>query len=140
MNKIPDEIYQAHTILERYVVIHDTIFKFSWRKAIPIPGIFKPIDYGQHAEELNALASALQQIIITIANKTDIPDVFQKFVAALFETIKFLRDICTRLYHKSEGDLQSYPMNEYKADMARYEDLVNRYHSLGSAVNEYIYK
>ena len=46
MSGIPNEIYQVYSILNRYIVIHDAIFKFSLRKAIPIPGVFKAIDYG----------------------------------------------------------------------------------------------
>ncbi|MFH1821567.1 MAG: hypothetical protein ABH852_03900 [Methanobacteriota archaeon] len=140
MTQIPDEMYQAHTILERYVEIHDKIFKFSWRKAIPIPGLFKPIDYAQHLRELDSLASELKQLVISISSRTEVPDVFHKFIAALLETIQFLRDMCRRLYDKSEGDLRSYTMNQYNSDVATYEELVNKYRLLGSALNEYIRK
>jgi hypothetical protein len=63
MSGLPSEIYQVNSILDRYIVIHDAIFKFSLRKAIPIPGVFKPIDYWQHLRVLDALVSELQEIV-----------------------------------------------------------------------------
>jgi len=41
MPDLPEELIRANEILREYVVIHDAIFKFSWRKTVPIPGIFK---------------------------------------------------------------------------------------------------
>ncbi|HBR16579.1 MAG TPA: hypothetical protein DD725_03070, partial [Deltaproteobacteria bacterium] len=52
--------------------------------------------------------------------------------------MRFLRDMCKRLYDKSQGDLQSYTMDQYKSDVAIYERLVDKYSSLGSALNQYI--
>ncbi|MEK6692627.1 MAG: hypothetical protein AABY44_04285 [Nitrospirota bacterium] len=138
MSELPNEMYQVHSILERYVVIHDKIFKFSLRKAIPIPGLFKPIDYGQHFRELDSLISALEQLAISTSNKAGIPNVFQQYVTALLKTMQFLRDMCRRLYDKSQGDLQSYKMGQYKSDVTRYEGLVEKYRSLGSTLNESI--
>jgi len=101
MAELPSEMYQVHAILERYVAIHDKIFKPSLRKAIPIPGIFKPIDYGQHLRELASLVSALEQLVIATSNRPGVPSVFQQYVTALLKTIQFLRDMCRRLYDKS---------------------------------------
>ena len=140
MTEIPRETYQVHTILDRYISIHDKIFKFSLRKAIPIPGIFKPIDYGQHFRELDSLASELEQLAIPNGRMTGPQEVFQQYVMALFTTIKFLRDICRRLHQKSDGDLQSYTMNQYNADVATYEELVEKYRQIGSTMNESIQK
>ncbi len=140
MTELPDEIYEVHGILERYIAIHDKIFKFSWRKAIPIPGLFKFIDYGQHLRELDSLASALEQLAISKGNRAGVPEVFQQYVTALLKTIQFLRDMCRRLYDKSQDDLQNYTMGQYKSDVTTYEGLVEKYRSLGSTLNEYIRK
>jgi hypothetical protein len=140
MAELPSEMYQVHTILQRFVSIHDKIFKFSLRKAIPVPGIFKSINYVQHFRNLDSLASALEELAISTSDRADIPEVFQQYVAALLTTIKSLRDICGRLYEKSEGDLQSYSKEQYKADVAKYEGLVDKYRQMGSALNEYIRK
>jgi hypothetical protein len=140
MSELPDEMYQVHEILDRYITIHDKIFKFSLRKAIPIPGIFKPIDYDQHFRELGSLVSALEQVANSASNKTGGTNIFQHYVTALLKTIRFLRDMCKQLYDKSQGDLQSYSMQQYKSDVAMYERLVKEYCSLGLALNEYIRK
>jgi hypothetical protein len=140
MSVLPSEMFQVHAILERYIAIHDKIFKFSLRKAIPIPGLFKPIDYGQHFRELDTLVSALEQLAISKSIKAKVPSVFQQYVTALLKTIQFLRDMCKRLYDKSQGDLQSYIMDQYKSDVTTYEELVEKYRLLGSTLNEYIQK
>ena len=139
MSGLPDEIYQSHEILKRYIIIHDKIFKFSWRKAIPIPGLFKPINYGQHAVDLDFLASALEEIITKVDTKADVPDVFVQYIAALLNTIRFLCHMCNRLYNKSQGDLRSYTLDQYNSDMAIYERLVDNYRSLGTVLNQNIY-
>ncbi|MBU4372419.1 MAG: hypothetical protein KKH02_00040 [Proteobacteria bacterium] len=140
MSELPSEMYKVHAILERYVAIHDKIFKFSLRGAIPIPGLFKPIDYGQHHRELDSLVSELEQLATSTSNRDGVPIVFQQYVTALLKTMQFLRNMCRRLYDKSQGDLRSYTMDQYKSDVATYEGLVEEYGALGSTLNEYIRK
>jgi len=133
-----NELYEVHGILDRYIIIHDTIFKFSWRQTIPIPGFFKPIHYGQHVDALNTLISSLDNLSTSVSKNDDAPDVFNQYILSLLETMKFLRNMCSRLYDKSQGDLQSYPMDQYRADVATYERLVEKYHTLGATLNQYI--
>lgn len=140
MSELPSEMYQVHAMLERYVAIHDQIFKFSFRKTLPIPGLFKPIDYGQHFSKLDFLVSELEQLAISTRNRAEVPSVFQQYVNALLKAMQFLRDMCRRLYDKSQGNLQSYTMDQYKSDVASYEGLVEKYRLLGSTLNEYIRK
>src|SRR5437867_946404 len=49
MNFIKTELLQiasdVNRILMSYVAIHDAMFKFNWRHIIPLPFIFKAIDY-----------------------------------------------------------------------------------------------
>ena len=59
MPDLPEELIRANAILREYVAIHDAIFKFSWRKTLPIPGIFKATDFGAHFRDLGRLASEL---------------------------------------------------------------------------------
>jgi hypothetical protein len=140
MSELSSEIYQVHEIFNRYISIHDKIFKFSLRKAIPIPGIFKTIDYGQHFRDLGSLVSALEQIADPASSRAGVPSFFQQYVAALLKTMLFLRDMCKQLHDKSQGDLQSYSMQQYKSDVATYERLVEKHRSLGIALNDYIRK
>lgn len=141
MSGLPNEIYQVHSILDRYIVIHDAIFKFSLRKAIPIPGVFKPIDYGKHLGQLDALVSELQDIAKSTTNITTVQkNVFLQYIVALQDTMQFLRDMCRRLYEKSQGDLSSYTQRQYKSDVNKYEMLVKNYRELGTKLNAVIRK
>ena len=41
----------VNDILSRYILIHDQIIKFSIRKLIPIPGLFKAIPFCTHEND-----------------------------------------------------------------------------------------
>ena len=138
MPEPPYEFYQVHEVLDRYIAIHDDIFKPSWRKAIPIPGIFKAIDYGQHFRDLSSLISALEQIADSENSSAEPLRVFTEYVSALLKTMQFLREMCRKLHEKSEGDLRSYKMQQYKWDADTYKMLVQEYLSLGMALNLYL--
>ena len=122
---------QVHLILERYIAIHEKIFKFSWRKAIPIPGLFKPIDYGQHFVELNSLVSALEELADSANNRAGATSAFQQYVTALLDAMRFLRDMCKRLYDKKQGILKGYTIDQYESDVTTYQGLVAKYRALG---------
>ncbi|MHA2370806.1 MAG: hypothetical protein ACXADX_18485 [Candidatus Hodarchaeales archaeon] len=138
MSKLPSEMYQVHEILDRYLIIHDKIFKFSLSKTILFSGLFKRIDYGQHLRELGSLVYALEQVANSSSKSAGVPNVFRQYVMALLKTMQFLRDICKKLYDKSQGHFQSYTTHQYKSDVAMYRRLVEEYRSLELALNKYI--
>lgn len=135
---LSDEIHTVYGILKKYVTIHDAIFKFSWRKAVPIPGLFKPINYGQHAADLNSLISSLDKLTAGSEIRTGVPDIFSKYILALVNAMRFLRDMCKRLYDLSEGNPQGYTMDLHKSNVAEYEKLVETYYSLGTELNQHL--
>lgn len=135
---LPEELIQAHAILGEYVAIHDAIFKFSWRKALPIPGLFKAIDFGAHFRGLSRLTSELAAISSALKAESGSPEVFHQYTTALLEAVQALREICGRLYEKSQGELSKYSMAEYNADVKKYEGLVRKYRALGVALNRHI--
>jgi len=140
MPDLPDELIRVNAILHEYVAIHDAIFKFAWRKAIPIPGLFKPTDFGAHFKDLSRLASKL--IALSSALKAD-PEALEgtrQYAAALLEAIQALGEICRRFYEKSQGHLSQYPMSEYNADLKVYEDLLNKCQEFGIALNRQLHK
>ena len=47
---------EVNAILDRYVSVHDAVFKFSFRN------LFKPINFPQHRASLDALLPDLHQI------------------------------------------------------------------------------
>ncbi len=135
MPDLPDELIRVNTILHEYAAIHDSIFKFSWRKALPIPGLFKPIDFGAHVKHLSRLASKLGAISSALKADSEPLAGSREYAAALLKTVQALRDICGRFYEKSQGNPGAYPMAEYNADLKAYEGLVNRCQELGVALN-----
>lgn len=140
MPDLPDELIRINAILHEYVAIHDAIFKFAWRKAIPIPGLFKPTDFGAHFKDLSRLASKLTTISSGLQGDSGALEGVQQYAAALLEAVQALRGICGRFYEKSQGHLSKYPMAEYNADLKVYEGLLNKCQEFGIALNRQIHK
>jgi ATP phosphoribosyltransferase regulatory subunit HisZ len=138
MPDLPDELILANAILREYVAIHDTIFKFSWRKTLPIPGLFKATDFGAHFRDLDRLAAKLAATSSALKTKSGSLESSHQYTAALLETIQALREICRRFHEKSQGDLSKYPMAEYNANLKAYEGLMNKCQELGVALNQHI--
>jgi hypothetical protein len=138
MPDLPDELIRVNAILGEYVAIHDAIFKFSWRKTLPIPGLFKATDFGAHFSDLDRLASKLAAISAALNAETESLKGSHQYATALLEAIHALREICRRFYEKSQGDLSKYPMAEYNANLKDYEALVNKCQELGAALNQHL--
>ena len=138
MPDLPKELIRANAILHKYVAIHDAIFKFSWRKALPIPGLFKPTDFGAHFKSLGRLASELAAISSALKAESGSLEGSHQYTVALLEAVHALREICGRFYEKSQGDLSKYPMAEYNADLKTYEGLMNKCQELGIALNRQV--
>jgi hypothetical protein len=138
MPDLPEELTRTNAILDEYVAIHDAIFKFSWRKTLPIPGLFKATDFGAHFKDLNRLASKLTAISTALKTESGSLEGSHQYTAALLEAIQALREICRRFYEKSRGNLAMYPMAEYNANLKAYEGLMNKCQELGLALNQHI--
>ena len=133
----PEELIRANAIHGKCVAIHDAIFKFSWRKTLPIPGLFKAIDYGAHSKDLGRLASKLAAISSALKAESGSLEAYQ-YTAALLEAVQALRQICRRYHEKSQGNVRTYPMAEYNANLKTYEGLMNKCQVLGVALNRRI--
>jgi len=140
MPDLPDELIRINAILHEYVAIHDAIFKFAWRKAIPIPGLFKPTDFGAHFKDLSRLVSKLTAQSLALKADSGALEGVQQYAAALLEAVQALRGICGRFYEKSQGHLSKYPMTEYNADLKVYEGLLNKCQEFGIALNRQMHK
>lgn len=139
--KITKLILCVHDLLHRYIRVHDEIFKFSLRKIIPIPGIFKRIEYLQHFEDLYFILEELDGVLDQAEASSDIPmflaAMLSTYLHALRETILELREMCGRLYEKAQGST-TYSHEAYKQDLQHYEALVLRYKQAGADLNEAI--
>ena len=129
---------EIQRVLNGYVFVHDEIFRFSLRKTIPIPGIFKPINYESHYKKLGFLQNRLSQIINDIPENTDFFNLMKEFAQSLLNTIIWLQDICQKFSDKLNG-VKKYAKSEYDKDTQTYNHLVNTYRSLGARLNK-LYK
>ena len=136
MPDLPEELIRANAILREYVVIHDAIFKFSWRKTVPIPGIFKATDFGAHFKDLGRLASKLAALSSALKAESGSLEGSHQYTASLLDAVQALREICGRFHEKSQGDLSKYPLAEYNANLKTYEGLMNKCQELGAALNQ----
>jgi hypothetical protein len=137
MPDLPDELIRTNALLDEYVKIHDSIFKFSWRKAFSsIPRLFKTTDFGTHYIDLDRLATKLAAISAALKAEPEALEGSHQYTAALLEAIQALRKICRRFHEQSQGHLSTYPMSEYDADLKSYERLVKTSQELGIALNQ----
>jgi len=144
MNDIESLTLKINEILGRYVSIHDDIFKFSIRKLIPIPGIFKSINYHSHKTNLETLLTELSELNSfleennthpnLVASDKEFLSVLHEYSIALLDTINRLYLIAEALCRKSEGS-QDYSYDQYNSELAAYNLSVEQYTSLGERLN-----
>lgn len=137
--------WNANDLLSQYVAIHDDIFKTSIRHAIPIPGIFKAIDFGAHLGKIENIIPELEncdsKIKLVVENlsgqEREYLDLLSQYVGALIETVSRLKIVVSALYAKSQSFVNSnYDWKNYKSDLAKYEQSVQDYLAIGGRLNE----
>ena len=134
---------EINGLLGRYIEIHDAIFKSSWRKIIPLPFIFKPIDFGRLQDITEKIQSQLetckQQISELIEGLTqrekDFVDFLSQYCTTLIETVSLLRGILHQLHLKSQGS-GKYSLTEYNKQCDLYKNAVDKYSAMGDQLNE----
>lgn len=141
MQELIELALRVNEQLQQYIEIHDNIFAFSFRKMIPLPIIFKAIDYQSHYDGLYFIKEELEGIIETISSfpqsNNEFVKVLEAYSKALLETILILREMCGNLYEKNQGDLTSYKKNQYNIDLKNYQASVEKYIALGQKLNAY---
>ncbi len=137
--------WNTNDLLSQYVAIHDDIFKTSIRHAIPIPGIFKVIDFGAHLgkveniiPELENCDSKIKSLAENVSDQErEYLDLLSQYVGALIETVSCLKVVVGALYAKSQSFTNSnYDWKNYKSDLAKYEQSVKDYMVIGGRLNE----
>ena len=129
---------EINRVLDGYIFVHDEIFRFSLRQIIPIPGIFKPINYESHHKKLGFLQDRLSQIIKDIPENSEFSKLLKEYAQSLLNTILWLQDICQQFTDRING-IKDYTKNEYDKDMETYTHSVNTYRNLGVRLNK-LYK
>ena len=135
----------VNDILSRYILIHDRIFKFSIRKLLPIPGLFKATSFCTHENDLDALLGELAAARDSISDhliglrevattEGEFIGMLDEYAAALNDTMYQLHGISSELCLKSRGE-GDYPHRRYQADVDSYEKSVVRYRQIGDRLN-----
>lgn len=137
--------WNVNDLLSQYVAIHDDVFKTSIRHAIPIPGIFKAIDFGAHLEKIENINPRLENCDDKIKSfaknvngqEREYIDLLSRYTRALIETISRLKVVVSALYDKSQSFVNSnYDWENYKSDLAKYNQSVQDYMAIGGRLNE----
>jgi len=134
---------EINGLLNRYIEIHNSVFKFSWRKAIPLPFFFKPINFDSlhnKAEQiLSELSSSNKRITLLLEyinqKESHFAHFLSEYCTALMETVSLLKRILYQLYLKSENS-NEYNLDEHNKMLKLYKEAVNRYSAMGSRLNE----
>jgi hypothetical protein len=130
---------EVSMILDRYINVHDDIFKFSLRKIIPIPGVFKRIDFQRHFESLRFAERDLENVIKQLPASSSSASSFlsdlKQYCARLAITIALFRDICGNLFEKADGTIE-YSKEQYQQDLQAYHASIPDYQQTGARLNE----
>ena len=128
-----DLAVQANAILDRYIRVHDAVFKFSFGK------LFRPINFAELRDALDTLLPELQHILSAHADPLDpiysrFLSTLREYTSTLVDTITMLREICHQLALKAQDPLH-YDDSTYQQDVSAYEESVFRYRQLGEQLN-----
>ena len=140
MQSIHPTLLAIHELLARYVAVDDAIFGFSWRRLLPIPGIFRQMPFDQYAAELSGIGTALEEAGNSLANDSSTPDLYARYASSLLEAVRTLHQICEKLAGESRGNIGSYRYSGYRSDVVTYRRLVNEYTSVGAELNLYFHQ
>lgn len=133
---------RVNEMLRRYMKVQEDLFKPSLRKILRIPGIYRPIDYGENLRALEELLGELAEV------KTDIrreePDAaspegkflgaLRGYVSLMTSAVEKLKNICSRLKERSEGG--AYGKDDYRSDIASLREIQRKHLESGAALNE----
>ena len=136
-------VAEINVLLNRYIEIHNDVFKFSLRKIIPLPFVFKTIDFNelhnkakQILAELEVSNKRINSLIKYVHQKESLFAHFlAEYCAALIETVSLLKRILYQLYLKSENS-NEYNLSEHNKMLKSYEETVNKYSAIGTRLNK----
>ncbi|KOE80247.1 hypothetical protein ACS86_17610 [Vibrio alginolyticus] len=131
---------KSSDLLARHVSVHNEVFGFSVRKLLPIPFLFKKIDYAYLWSESDEIYHELSRLITDIQEnpltlKRD--EILIKYLSALSESSRYLSILLKRLSQKSSG-ISNYQKSEYNSDLETYERSQEKYSKLGIKLNEHL--
>lgn len=130
--------------LNKYVALHDELFRVSVGRLVPVPGIFEAIPFDLLRDSLRATSDELRYLrgeADLYLRQGEHTDNERRFVSALLDylialdsTVVMLIDVAEKLYQKSQ-DPSEYRWSEYTANIEAYRLSVDHYVGLGRELN-----
>lgn len=132
-------------LLGRYMKVQEELFKPSLGKILRIPGLYRPVDYGENRRILKELLSELAEVKSdirrlrpgqeeSVSTEDRFLGVLRRYVSQMGDAVEMLADICGRLETRSEGG--AYARADYKRDMAELREAQRKHLDTGAALNE----
>lgn len=142
-NELNETALKINNLLSEYVIIHDEVFKFSWRKIIPLPFIFKAINFHDLHEKAAKILTNLEQCNDDVSRMlSEAPDQESRFAHFLSEycltltnTVSLLKEMLCQLYLKSENS-GDYNLSKHNSLSKEYDEAIKKYYSMGNRLNE----
>ena len=134
---------EINDLLTEQIAVNDELFRFSVRKAIPLPFIFKKIDYSllhdratRSLEQAQSVAQSLEEMEDNVAEGDE------QFYRALREYHNSLTHIfdclvmmLDKLKRKAAGEYD-YPHRYYQQDVEEYERVKEHCYKLGEQLQQ----
>ncbi len=134
-------LLQTNDILDKYVSIHDRVFKLTIRKFIPIPFFFDEIPFLElykklsgYCEELELLNDKHRDLQSKFNINDELSEDLDQFITRLIITQKKFCEILSRLDSRIES-AKNYLKQEYDKDMDEYKILISNYQEIGRKLN-----
>jgi hypothetical protein len=142
--KIKNTATEVNSLLDEYIKIHNEVFKFSLRKIIPIPFIFKALNFEKLHDRTKKVLTALENAnkqIRELLNESQgdeeqkFSQLLSEYCCALITTVAILEKMLFQLNLKSKNS-GDYNLSEHNRLFNSYREATDKYYDIGIKLNE----
>jgi hypothetical protein len=141
-------VYDTNLLRQRYVEIHENLFRLSLGRLVRRSGASAGPDYGAQAERLGRLIQDLQSVRDQLgqldegklSHRTgrELRNTLADYTVALEDSIRKLQFICERNLKQQQGvaAFKDYSLGDYRLDRIAYDDAIQHHKRLGLRLNQ----
>ncbi len=140
-NKTVTLCFEINSLLDKYIEVHNGLHNTSWRNIIPIPFIFKRIDFNGLRNRANLITEKLKDslleindLIKKIEDNENFIVLLKTYCIALLKTVSLLEKILNNLYLKGKKS-KKYSLKEHLELSEEYDKSVAHYLFIGDELN-----
>jgi len=134
---------EVNEFLRGYVRIHDHLFRRSMRHIIPLPFIFKAIEFDKLLSALETVSEGLEHCADRTLRMTasctgeqrEYLNLLYEYLRSLIITVDLLEPVLSGLHSKTQS-WRRYGWRTYRSDVAKYQLSTTAYVALGGPLNE----